>query len=308
MLGKYYTNIGIKDFIKRYGIRNALIRGAFTKFKLHIVPNYEMRKVLWQEKVAKKLRKYISDDKEYVREIKYNDSVCVNNPIWIYWNSGMESAPLIVQSCYKSIVKHAGQEVIVLTDENIDKYVKLPVWMSKKVKKGNLTLAHYTDVIRLALLYRYGGTWIDATVYLSSPLQAEIMDSDFFALRNSFCLLDNPALYAVWFLHAKPNNAIVKKTLNASLAYWSYENHVREYLITNLLLTMIIHITDFDSEILYYNTDYSEYLVKIIGDEYSATKAMWIKSLTNIHKLSYKLDSNVNRNNSFYRHLVEDNF
>ena len=38
------------------------------------------------------------------------------------------------------------------------------------------------------------------------------------------------------------------------------------------------------------NSDYSEYLIKVISEEYLVEKAEWIKNLTSIHKLTYKLD------------------
>ena len=49
MLNDYYQNIGMKGFIQRYGIVNAVKRGAFMFIKLHLVKDYEVRKVLWQE-------------------------------------------------------------------------------------------------------------------------------------------------------------------------------------------------------------------------------------------------------------------
>ena len=46
MLNDYYQNIGMKGFIQRYGIVNAVKRGAFMFIKLHLVKDYEVRKVL----------------------------------------------------------------------------------------------------------------------------------------------------------------------------------------------------------------------------------------------------------------------
>ena len=41
MLNDYYQNIGMKGFIQRYGIVNAVKRGAFMFIKLHLVKDYE---------------------------------------------------------------------------------------------------------------------------------------------------------------------------------------------------------------------------------------------------------------------------
>ena len=58
------------------------------------------------------------------------------------------------------------------------------------------------------------------------------------------------------------------------------------------------------AEIPYMNSDYSEYLVKVLADDYSEEKWNWIKKLTGIHKLTYKLDSNINHGYNFYDYLI----
>ena len=59
MLNDYYQNIGMKGFIQRYGIVNAVKRGAFMFIKLHLVKDYEVRKVLWQERASTKIKPYL---------------------------------------------------------------------------------------------------------------------------------------------------------------------------------------------------------------------------------------------------------
>ena len=56
---------------------------------------------------------------------------------------------------------------------------------------------------------------------------------------------------------------------------------------------------------LYLNSDYSEYLVKVLGDEYTEEKIEWIKKLTSIHKITYKLDPAINKEGSIYRYILE---
>ena len=61
-----------------------------------------------------------------------------------------------------------------------------------------------------------------------------------------------------------------------------------------------------EKKIPYMNSDYSEYLVKVIGDDFSTDRWKWITGLTGIHKLTYKLSNSINRNNSFYRYILEN--
>ncbi len=306
MLNDYYQNIGMKGFIQRYGIVNAVKRGAFMFIKLHLVKDYEVRKVLWQEHASSKIKPYLKYKDTDVQGLSFpkND---VENPIWIYWNKGIEQAPIIVQKCYESVCKHSNQKIILLNDQNLADYIRLPDYIEKKKDTGQIPIARYADLMRFALLEHYGGTWIDSTVYLTDPIPDMILNSDFFAVRNSLLLIDNPVLYPAWFLHAKKGNKTIREIRNVAFAYWLKKEHVIEYLLPNLIITLAVKSNpEVEQAIPYMNSDYSEYLVKALADDYSEEKWNWIKKLTGIHKLTYKLETAINRKDSFYQHIIAE--
>ena len=82
MLNDYYQNIGMKGFIQRYGIVNAVKRGAFMFIKLHLVKDYEVRKVLWQERASSKIKPYLKYKDTNVQGLSFPENG-VENPIWI---------------------------------------------------------------------------------------------------------------------------------------------------------------------------------------------------------------------------------
>lgn len=304
MLNEFYQNIGIKGFINRYGLCNALRRGLFTANPVHYIKSYEIKKILWQEKASKKIEKYMKYWESDPEGLAFSDAE-VHDPIWVYWNKGIENAPDIVKSCYESLKRFGTREVILLTKENLSQYLQMPSYVEDKKTSGGMPLAIYTDLVRLALLEHYGGTWIDATVYLTARIPEEIFSSDFFAFQNTLGLLDNPALYAVWFMHAKAHGDIITKARNVAFAYWKKENHLFEYLTSNLIITQVVSRNPMAIEnIPYLNSDYSEYLIKVLGEDFSEEKWKWICSLTGIHKLTYKLDAAIDKAGSFYNYIV----
>lgn len=306
MLNKYYQNIGLKGYFKRYGIFNGLKRGLFNFNPLHVVKDYEIKKVLWQKSALKHIKKYILYKDKNPEGLVFPCQVVPNNPIWVYWNSGLDNAPDIIKTCYKTIKKYSGGTVILLTEKNISDYVIFPEYIMDKVRNGNIPIAGYTDLMRFALLEHYGGTWLDSTVYLSKPIPTYIMDSEFFALRNTMMLIENPVLYPAWFLRAKAGNKTIREIRNVAFVYWEREQHVIEYLLPNLIITELIKGTDVEKKMPYMSTDYSEYLLKCLGDDYHQDKIEWILGLTSIHKLSYKLDESIGANkNNFYSKLLQ---
>ena len=99
----------------------------------------------------------------------------VDEPIWLFWNTGLEQAPEIVKTCYQSIKKYAGRQVVLLTENNVQNYINMPDYLNEKLKSGVLPLAIYTDLMRVALLEHYGGTWMDATILLTDEIPQEIL-------------------------------------------------------------------------------------------------------------------------------------
>lgn len=303
MLNDYYQNIGMKGFLQRYGIINAIKRGAFMFSKVHLVKDYEVRKVLWQEKASKKIKQYLKYKDKNVKGLKFPASD-IGDPIWIYWNKGIDQAPKIVLKCYESVCKY-NQNVVLLSDKNLSEYIQLPDYIEKKKDEGRIPMAAYADLMRFALLEHYGGIWIDSTVYLTGPIPKAIMESDFFAMRNSLLLIDNPVLYPAWFLRAKKTSQVMREIRNVAFSFWQKNEHVLEYLLPNLIITEVMKgEPEIEKAMPYMNSDYSEYLVKCLGDEYSEEKWSWIKKLTCIHKLTYKLENEIDKEGTFYRHII----
>lgn len=306
MLNNYYQNIGLKGFLQRYGIMNAIKRGFFMANPMHRVKNYEVKKVLWQSQAAEKVKSYLKYKETNVDNLEFLKDI-TDEPVWVFWDKGIENAPLIVQKCIKSIQTYSSREVVLLDNQNLSEYIIFPEYIESKRKSGQIPMAGYSDLIRFALLEHYGGTWIDATVYLTDYLPEHILNSDFFAFRNSLLLIENPVLFPAWFLHAKKGNKTMREIRNVAFAYWMKNNHVIEYLLPNLIITQILKVDpDAEKKIPYMNSDYSEYLIKMLPEKYSEERYEWVKKLTCIHKLSYKLDPKINAAESVYQHILMD--
>ena len=113
-------------------------------------------------KYAKALRKF---NEEYLENVEHKDS----NKVWICWLQGIENAPNLVKYCYKSIKENlADRDIVLITSQNMQKYVQFPDFIMEKWKLGQITNTHITDLLRLELLIRYGGMWVDATVLCTS--------------------------------------------------------------------------------------------------------------------------------------------
>lgn len=102
--------------------------------------------------------------------------------IWVCWLQGEENMPELVKICYNSILQHSGKnKVNLITTNNIHEYIDVSPFIQKSVEKGDICLTHYADYLRILLLEKYGGLWIDASILVTNKIS---IDKDFFTIKN----------------------------------------------------------------------------------------------------------------------------
>ena len=63
-------------------------------------------------------------------------------------------------------------------------YVNIPDYIYKKFKEGKITPPHFSDYIRCCLLDKYGGLWLDASLYMLDKVPSFITKQNFFILSH----------------------------------------------------------------------------------------------------------------------------
>lgn len=92
-------------------------------------------------------------------------------PIFVCWLQGEEAMPPVVKACYASIKRFAqNHPVVLITSENLSQWVAIPEHILRKVSEGKITPTHFSDIIRVNLLAKYNAIWLDASIYLTAPL------------------------------------------------------------------------------------------------------------------------------------------
>ena len=84
--------------------------------------------------------------------------------IWTMWWQGTDKMPPIVNACYDRMLKLFSDDLILITEDNYTEWVELPDYIIKKYNDGLISTTHLSDIIRVELLKRYGGAWVDATI------------------------------------------------------------------------------------------------------------------------------------------------
>jgi hypothetical protein len=233
-----------------------------------------------------------------------------SNKIWICWFQGIEKAPHIVKKCYESVVtNNPGREVIVITDKNMADYVSFPDFILKKWKQGVITNTHMTDLLRLELLIKYGGLWLDATVLCTGQAPEYFFSSDLFFFQTLKPGRDGHATYiSSWLMEAKTNNKILMATRELCYQYWKENNSMWDYFLLHDFISIVLDkYEDEWKRIIPRDNATPHILLLRLFDKYNSETWNVIKSQTQFHKLTYKLDDNkMKQKGTYYSALFDE--
>ena len=256
----------------------------------------ELLRLSTQLKVKQKLeKKYKSKLEEFDKT--YDQSLIheISNKVWVCWFQGMENAPALVQKCYESVKKNlADREVILITSDNMDQYVSFPDYIIDKWKAGVITHTHLTDLLRLELLIKYGGMWLDATVFCSeerSKIPDYFFDSDLFFYQCLKPGRDGHCQYiSSWLMSAKTNNKVLMATRELCYEYWKKNNSMDDYFLLHDFLSIVLDKYDQEWKTIVPRDNATPHILLLrMFESYDDNIWSAIKAQTPFHKLSYKL-------------------
>ena len=145
--------------------------------------------------------------------------------IWAYWDT--EDIPEIVKLSIQSWKKNAPRyKINLMNQKNIETLISLP--------KNWKTFPPYrqSDIIRLLLLEKYGGVWMDATIILLEDLDKFISKNNLTLFITPGSSFENP-VFENWFISSSPNNKIIKLWIQEVLTALSnprkYVNNSSDY-------------------------------------------------------------------------------
>ena len=163
--------------------------------------------------------------------------------IWMYWENKPErTKPKYLELCYQTIVKHNQNfNINLLNEKSIMQF--LP---ELRNDINRLSIPQKADYIRLSLLHKYGGIWLDSdTIVMQNltPLLEKLLDHDFvgFGCTGPHCSRTKTGYPypSNWVLIARKNSVLMQNCLKEADRILTYEIDIlkRKYhLIGRILL------------------------------------------------------------------------
>lgn len=224
------TKVFVGDFIILL-IENNIITSknfvdSFFSKRHSLVKNMIINKygdVIKQEPTSKEINSSIND-----------------GPIWFCWLQGESEMPEYVRFCYESIKRNGNRKVNLITKSNYAEYIELPNYIIEKVDKGLFSYTFFADILRVNLLYKYGGLWSDSRILLTQPLSQTYFNYDFFTIKNKpkkNWFVSNYR-WTVGFIACTRNSPICYILKNLFAEYVKKEDFLIDYFLTDYIIAI----------------------------------------------------------------------
>lgn len=178
----------------------------------------------------------------HLRERADTDDLAIGDlgesPVFMYWGQGFADAPPVVEACRRQLeLLNPDANLHFLDNRNLETYAALP---DRVLEGTDGQWAARADAIRLDLLARYGGTWLDATCYPTAPLADFVVrgDSPLFAPRFS------PHRVASWLLSAPLSSYVVRLQRAAFFSWWDERDDLVDYYLFHHVFEALCHLDE----------------------------------------------------------------
>lgn len=220
-------------------------------------------------------------------------------PVWCCWWQGIDHMPELVAMCNKRLqdVLPEKAQLHIITEKNYQEYIQLPSYIMEKVNSKKMSITALSDIIRVLLLSKYGGFWIDSTVFVSGEFPEEFITSNYYSQKmydpkkwvHEAC----KGRWCGFMMAGSKDNIIFRFIRDAYLQWWKDHDDVIDYVILDYFLLAAYKNIDVIKEMIDNvpdnNIDVFE-MYKVLHLPYSDELWGKLTEKTCMHKLTYKID------------------
>lgn len=310
----YYQDISKKRAYFPNNVLNWQLLGKFLGQIPYVIGENNARKIC--EKRHNATREFLEKEfYEFIINYEFNTCNQKNSKIiWTLWMQGYENAPELVKSTIDSIRKFAelnNFQFILLEENTIEKYIVFPKLIKEKMDLGVIDYTKISDILRVSLLAKYGGTWVDATIYMKEEFDSSLLLQNYYTIKTGGIEDYSPNIsnnrWKGFFLSG--NSSLFSFTRDFFFEYYSRYDIAVDYLLIDYIFDMAYK---YDEKIKNQMLELEKsnpnlfWLESHLGDKFD--KKVWdnITETTKVFKTTYKLSGEIKSNkNNFYSKLID---
>ncbi len=221
-------------------------------------------------------------------------------PVWVCWWQGEKSMPELVQMCYKrlqQVLPPDKMELHLITEDNYKDFVSFPEHIVEKFNNKIITVTTLSDILRMTLLSKYGGVWIDATVFFTDDFPEEYTKHPFYSQKMANTPdAEGEACKSLWCGFCMAGYAgcpLFQFTRDAFAEWWRKYNKIVDYVLIDYLnLEGYNHFEEIRTLIdAVPNNNIGVFeMYRVLNKPYTDELYKQLTDNNSIHKLTYKME------------------
>ena len=232
--------------------------------------------------------------------------------IWQFWdNPAGQTTPEIVKTSLESVEKFKGNfERKVLNNSTIENYSDLPGYVLDRLKSGQMSYAHFADLLRLNLLKNHGGIWMDATLYMTNFVPNDVIDQDFFVFLTGQLTHFPYSFMQNCFIRAKKGSFLCEAWYRICVEFWKDKTKKLDYFQHQLMFKSLI--LNHAAAMNLFNKmpqKSDDEIHQLVGDnlfkKFDGNEWEKIKKMSFFQKTTYKAANTANDSDTYFSKLSE---
>lgn len=301
IIHRIYNETNLNNFSilkKEYGIVVAIKSVLFKS--LYFISDGRVN--LYNTFVRKFLVKngYTPNDLNTVENRKIGQNSIPIVHVWCFWWQGIDTAPDIVRACVNSQKQCFENDPSflfhILDSRSFNHYCEFDDCILQKVDDGKISLTHFSDLIRMRVLKKYGGVWMDATLLVTGNIAHDLKNCSFytnkkFTYPEYLRKMISRGRWTSYFIAGSAHNCLFEYMDTAFMRYWEENNCMIDYYLIDFLIDLAYDylpaVRKMIDDIPCNNEEIFQ-LVGLLNTEYNETEFEKLCDKNKVHKLSYK--------------------
>lgn len=241
----------------------------------------------------------------------------IGNRVWMFWYTGLETAPPIVKKCVSIVSNLSDVDLIVIDKTNLEDYFIFEGNIKKYFEDGKISIQTFSDMLRCQLLSRYGGFWFDATLFVTrDDFILTHQDLSFFSIhhaQNDLLLKQKwneyftEGRWSIYCMGAGKNNPLLSFVYSMYIEYYNRFPKCFDYFQTDYIIFYAYRNFEWVKlmiDSVCPSVTCSYFLSKNMFNVFDQGRWDNMISANEFQKLQWKMKGKISKKETFYDHFM----
>lgn len=225
---------------------------------------------------------------------KKEDITSFEKNIFFFWWDNIDDSPILVKKCLDRIKKlYPEYKINIISKSNITNYIEKDSIELTLLNNNKITIQSFSDLLRFHLIKKYGGIWIDSTVFFIKKINFEecISKFNFFTIedintKNHLTYKNNHSSWSSFLIGGKKESPLFECLYELFSNYY-LNNYKKIYFLVDACV-MLCKVYKIQNDVL--NKYHLEtYDIFYVANNMNSKKTFNFNNLT-IQKLNWRIN------------------